>query len=180
MFPTTLVRLIDESIVPALVLVVSKVAGVLLISQLWGLPFEIEMRGKMMPLPSIAFLSRPDYIRANVYSNLIMFAVVVIGFITILIRAHYFHASHVHPHLAAKLERLGLTSIIGETIEIYHQATVWLLFTWFVVVLMALTSFSGFSYFAATAIAFLIALNLTWLLVFDVEREIIISRTSKI
>jgi hypothetical protein len=179
MFSTTLVRLIDESIVPALALVISKVAGVLLVSQLLELSFEIEMRGKLIPLPSIAFLSRPDYIKANVYSNLIMFAVVVIGFSTVLIRAHHFHSSHVHPHLAAKLERLGLTSIIGDTVEVYHQAVVWLLFTWFVVILMALTSLSGFSYFAVVAIAFLIALNLTWLLVFDVEREIIISRTSE-
>lgn len=174
MISTTLVRLIDESILPALVLIVTKLAGVLVVARFFNLPFEIATRGKLLPLPSVVFLDRADYIKANAYSNLIMFTVVALGFVFVLVRAHHFHQTHIHPHLSAKLKRLGLSSLIGETADIYHQALIWLLFTWFVLILMVLNSVAGLSYLAFTVIAFLVALNLTWFLVFDVEREIIV------
>jgi hypothetical protein len=173
MLSTTLVRLIDESIIPALLLIFTKIGGVLLTARIFDLPFEISPRGRVVPLPSIVFLDRADYLKANAYSNLVMFAVVSLGFLAVLIRAHHLHSTHIHPHFAARLERLGLSGLIGETADIYHQALVWLLFSWFVVVLMGLNSLSGFAYLPLTVAAFLIALNLTWFLIFDVEREIV-------
>lgn len=175
MFSTTLVRLIDESVLPALILVLTKLAGVLFIARFFNLSFEIAARGKFLPLPSFTFMSGEDYIKVNAYSNFLMFVVVALGFIFVLIRAHHFHGSHIHPNTLARVERWGLGRLIGESVDIYHQALIWLLFTWFVVILQILNLTSGLSYLALTVIAFLVALNLTWLLVFDVEKEIVLA-----
>src|SRR4030042_1822411 len=103
MVAKSITKLIDEAIVPALALIVAKMAALYLASFIFNLPFEIKTKSFMGILPAVSFINVADYIKAENYSNLAMFVVAALGTIFVLVRAHYFHASHIHPKLQAKL-----------------------------------------------------------------------------
>jgi hypothetical protein len=174
MISKTLVKLIDEAIVPALVLVVAKILGVLLVARFKDLVFEVSFKNRFLPLPTLVFSSYQDYVTVNSHSNLVMLGVVSLGLVWILLKANLLHASHISPKMAARLAQLRLSRLVSTTFEAYHQALVWYGFAWFTTILMAFYAYLGLAYKSFALIAFLIVLNLTWFFIFDVEREIII------
>lgn len=174
MFSKSLVKLIDEAIIPAITLVVAKVLGVLLVSRIKGLIFEVSFKSRLLPLPTLVFSSYQDYITVNSHSNLIMLGVMSLGLIWILLKANLLHDTHISPKLAAHLARLRLSHLISTTFEAYHQALVWYGFAWFTTILMVFYAYLGLAYKSFALVAFLVVLNLTWFFIFDVEREIII------
>lgn len=180
MVSRTLVKLIDEAIVPALVLVATKIFGVLFISQIKNLVYDITFRTRLLPLPTLSFYSYQDYVTANSYSNLIMLVAVSLGLLRILLKTNILHNTHVSPKVAARLARLNLSRLISTTLECYHQALVWFGFAWFVVILTAFYAYLGLVYKSFAFAGFLVILNLTWFFIFDIEREIVIWQQSQV
>lgn len=180
MVSKTLVKLIDEAIVPALVLVAAKIMGVLFISRVKNLVYDVTFQTPLLPLPTLSFYSRQDYIIANSYSNLIMLIAVSLGLLRILLKTNILHETHISPKIAAKLARLRLSHLVSTTLDSYHQALVWFGFAWFVVILTAFYAYSGLVFKSVAFIGFLIVLNLTWFFIFDVEKEIVVWQQSKL
>lgn len=179
MVSRTLVKLIDEAIVPALVLVAAKILGVLFISQLKNLVYDITFRTRFLPLPTLSFYSRQDYVVANSYSNLIMLAAVSLGLLRILLKTNILHETHISPKIAAKLARFRLSHLVSTTLESYHQALVWFGFAWFVVILTTFYAYLGLVFKSVAVVGFLVVLNLTWFFIFDIEREVVVWQQSK-
>lgn len=177
MFAKSIVKLIDEAIFPALVLIIAKMLGLYLAGLIFNLSFEIKSQGFLGILPAVSFSSLDNYITAENYSNLAMFALAALGSIYVLVRAHFFHASHIHPKLQAKLVRLNLESLIAPSYHLYHQAAIWLIFLWLTVGFLILSSTLGITYPQISIIAFVIAANFSWVFAVDIEKEIEISQT---
>ncbi|OGD90510.1 hypothetical protein A3E11_02550 [Candidatus Curtissbacteria bacterium RIFCSPHIGHO2_12_FULL_38_37] len=169
-------KLIDETIIPVLVLIVAKMVGLYAASLAFNLPFEIKTQGFLNFLPAINFSNMADYTLAENYSNLAMLIVASLGTIFVLVRAHFFHASHIHPNLHARLVRLNLDSLIAPSYHLYHQATIWLIFLWLTVGFLILSSVLGTTYPQIAIIAFVVAANFSWVFALDVEKEVEISR----
>jgi hypothetical protein len=93
------------------------------------------------------------------------------GFSVVLFRAHYLHASHVHPMVVAKLTRLKMENLIATTFEIYHQALVWLAFLWITTVVIFIYTLGGGS-LTLGLIAFLLSFAATYLYEKDLEIEL--------
>ena len=178
MVAKSITKLIDEAIIPALALILAKILGLYLAIYFLNLPFEIKSKGFLAILPAVNFANLADYTRAENYSNLAMFLAVSAGAILVLVRAHFFHQSHIHPKLQAKLASLNLESLIAESYHIYHQAIIWLIFLWLTVGFLVTSTILGFTYPQISIIAFLVAANFSWVLAIDVEKEIEISRES--
>lgn len=176
MVARSLIKLIDEAIIPAVALIVGKMTGLALAIYILDLPFTIVTGGILNFLPSIHFTNLPDYILAENYSNLAMFIAVTIGTIFVLLRAHFFHESHIHPRLQAKLARLNLETIIAPSYHLYHQALIWLTFLWLTVAFLVISTILGITYPVISAVAFIIAANFSWILAMDVEKEIEITK----
>ena len=113
MLSKSVIKLIDEAIIPALALIFGKMAGLALAIVVLNLPFTIEAGQVLRILPSVHFANLADYILAENYSNLTMFVAATLGTIFVIIRAHFFHSSHIHPNLHAKLVDLNLESLIA-------------------------------------------------------------------
>jgi len=172
MVSNSLIKLIDEAIIPSLFLIVSKITAIFLASWLLNLDFEIKTKGLINILPSIYFKNFKDYTIAENYSNLAMFAAVCLGTVLVLIRAHFFHQSHVHPSFQAKLARLNLESLIASSYHLYHQAVIWLLFLWLTAGFLIVSTMLGITNIQITAAALIVALNLSWIFALDIEKEI--------
>ena len=177
MVAKSLVKLIDEAIIPAIALIVGKMLGLFLTIYFLDLPFNLKSGQILKILPSVQFTNITDYILAENYSNLAMFAGVILGTIFVLVRAHYFHESHIHPALHAKLVSLNLDSLVAPSYHLYHQAAIWLTFLWLTVAFLVISTILKITYVQISAIAFIIAANFSWVFVLDIEKEVEISRS---
>ena len=178
MIAKSLIKLIDEAIIPATALIVGKMIGLLAASYFFNLSFSIKNRGLLGLLPSVQFANLHDYILAENYSNLAMFLIASLGTIFVLIKAHFFHESHIHPTLHAKLLRLNLESLVAPSYNFYHQAAIWLTFLWLTVGFLVISTLLQVTYPQITIIAFVVAANFSWIFAVDVEREIEISKNN--
>src|SRR4030042_2245114 len=178
MIAKSLVKLIDEAVVPAVVLIFGKMIGLFLTITIFDLPFEVKQRGVFNILPAVQFFKIGDYITAENYSNLAMFLIAAMGTILVLIRAHFFHESHIHPHFHARLVKFNLEGLVSSSYHLYHQAAIWLTFLWLTVGFLTLSTILEITYVPITIIAVVVAVNFSWVLAVDIEKEIEISNNN--
>src|SRR3972149_12219643 len=176
MVAKSLVKFIDEAIIPALLLILAKGAGLFLSVFFLRLPFDLEFRSIFGILPSFRFATLQGYITAENYSNLAMFVAVAAGAIIVILKAHFLHESHIHPKLHARLISLNMEKLFQSSYHLYHQATIWLIFLWLTFGFFTLSSISKITYPQITIAAFLIVANLSWVFALDLEKEIELSR----
>lgn len=172
----SLIKLIDEAIIPAIVLILAKMIGILASSYFFNLTFEIKNGSFLYFLPSIRFLTVKDYILAENYSNFTMVLAATLGTLLILIRLHFLHGSHIHPKLQFKLASLSLEKIISPSYHLYHQAAVWLIFLWLTVAFLVVSTIFKITYLPLSLTAVFVALNCTWITLLDIENEIEIAK----
>jgi len=165
-YSKTLVRLIDEAILPAVLLVVAKIFGTVLVCRYFNLSWDFSSSG-------IVFFSSQDYLLANSYSSLIMFGFVVLGLVWVLIRSHVFVENHIPPTLAARLAKRGWSTLVKTSFVAYSKAFVWLSYAWLVTLILGLQALYGLSYWGVAGVAFLVSVVATGLLAVDIERDVV-------
>lgn len=176
MIAKSTLKLIDEAVIPAMILIVAKVTGLFMVNYIFKMDISVSPRGFLNLLPNITYTNPNDYITAENYSNIAMFVAVSIGVLIVTIKAHFFHQSHISPKFYQKLAQLNLEKLVSASFHLYHQALIWLIFLWLVTALIVLSTLSKIMYPQISAIAVIIALNFTWVLAFDVQKEIEIAR----
>jgi hypothetical protein len=169
MISKILLRLIDETIVPAILVVVTKILGMWLVTFLFNIEWQISLT---VGTKGIEFANREGLLMVNSYSNLLVMFVLTLGLLWLLAQAYHFHESHISPAFTLKLFSLNLTKLITSSVEIYHKALVWLSYLWLVVLLTFVHMVMGISYGWVTGVSFALAAFLTWLFVNDLEREL--------
>lgn len=169
MLARTLSKLLDESIVPAVVIIAGKVLGLVLANLVNGLPYSLQPGGSILPW-TVVYNSASEAATANTFSNFVMYLVVLAGFGVVLFRAHFLHSSHIPPKLTGRLVRLKLENFIADTFEIYHQALVWLSFLWLTTVIVFIYALGGGS-FSLGMITFLLSFAATYVYTKDIEIE---------
>lgn len=162
----SLLKLLDNSIFPACIMVLGKLVGVLLTIWIFNIPFTL--RDYFNNFYSLRFVVSEENLRTvTSYSDLIMYIFVAIFFSFNIVRAIYLHNSHVKPTLITRLANSNLLKLIQSSYEIYHSATIWLIFMWVSNILVLVNVFAGntFSWIG-------ILVTLTSILLSDVYREI--------
>ena len=168
MISKTLLKLIDEAILPAVIVVAGKILGVALLNPKLGLPFTLNLE----TLPG----SGANLV--NTYSNLFSYGGVALGLSIILIRSFFFHNTHISPQITIRLYRLNLTSIIETTYELFHQAAVWLSYLWLLTILFALQAYWGLTPWNIALGTLAVTLIFSCLFIIDADREIDIAKIS--
>ena len=177
MVAKSIIKLLDEALIPAIALIVAKMVGLFAAASFLNLEFTVKNAQLLAFLPSVQFTTVNDYIRAENYSNLAMFLTVALGTFLILIRAHYFHESHIKPNLHAKLISLSLDGLVAPSYHLYHQAAIWLIFLWMVTgFLLISTIILDVTYPLISATSFIIAANFSLVFAMDIEKEVQISK----
>lgn len=176
MVTKSITELIDEAVLPATVLIISKMAGLLAAAYLLHLNFTVHPATFLKILPTLHFVDSQSYILAENYSNLAMFTLASIGTVFVITRAHFFHESHIPPSMQAKLAKLNLEVLIASSYRLYYQAAIWLTFLWLSTGFLILSTILKVTYPQISIIAFIVAANFSWIFALDVEREIQIQR----
>jgi hypothetical protein len=166
MFSKILLKLVDQAIVPALVLFASRVISLFVFASVFDAEFTVGKYG-------IVFVNPADYVQVNSYSLFAMVSVLVIALLHNLLKAYYFHTTHITPSLTAKLFTMKLSSLIHSSMDVYSEGIIWLSYAFLMTGVTGLMVMYNLAYswvFLATLVLSLIS---TVLFVIDVEKELI-------
>ena len=123
------IKLIDYSLFPAIILVLGKLIGVFFIAALFSIKIEIiNFSSAVFAFETV--VASADLPIVSSYSDLLTFIFMAFGFAIIIIKAVYFHDSHISFTTLNKLLKYNLLSILKSSFELYHSGTVWLIFLW--------------------------------------------------
>lgn len=167
----TLIRFVDASLFPAAALVAGKFFGIILTLNLFGISWSIKEY-------TDSFFSFQTAVRAEdlalvtSYSDLFMYLTIAVFFSFSVIRAIFFHSSHVKPSLVIKLANKNLLSLIQTSYKVYNFASVWLVFAWIANILVLVNVFRGASYPWVGILVTLCSVILSILLLEDMYKEI--------
>lgn len=167
----SLVKLIDTALVPASLMVLTKLVSVYVISAIIGASWTIKDVGLTLlsartavPLDQLAPISTA--------SDVILFLVMAIGFGWQLIQAVYLHDTHINPRLLAKLADKDLLDLVKGSFELFHGSSVWLIFTWITTLTIWINTATSKTHAIVSLLATAFSIGFTVLLLEDVYREI--------
>lgn len=164
-----LLRLIDEAVLPAVVVLVAKILAV--VSLIYFLKLDWQFNTTSL-IPEILFESSETVTFVNSYSNLFLYLVILLGLGWVLVRAYHLHDTHIAPSFVLQLLSWNLTGLLSSSDEVYHQGFIWFSYLWLVTLLIGLNTFLGLNYLWIFIFAIACSLFASWVLVADVEREI--------
>jgi hypothetical protein len=169
MFSRILIKLVDEAIFPAILLLAIRIISMFLVSKYFGINFEIKGNG-------ILFINLGDYVKVNSYSTLFMVLAVVIGLIFIILKSFVFHDSHISPGFSAKLYALKVPSLIQTSFDVYSQGTIWLSYLYLLFAVSTVMTLFGILYSWILFITVIATVVVTALFIMDIEHEIKINK----
>lgn len=172
MLSKVLLKLIDKAIIPAILLLSSRVVSIVLVAKYLGIEYKITKAG-------FIFQSSYDYVKVNSYSIVAMMSVLLIGLGYVLMKSLFFHDSHIKPTTTSRLFSLKAQSLVQNSYEIYTQGAVWLSYAYLLLIVSGIMTMSGLLYKWVFYSILGTTLVTTLLLVIDVEDEIQISKDDK-
>ncbi len=164
-----LLRLISNSLLPAVVVVIAKVGALVFLIQWFDLAWGVNT---LSGFPGINFETLETTAFINSYSNLVMFLAALVGLMWVLAKAYHLHDTHVTPGFVLQLLSWNLTGLLTTSSEVYQQGLVWLSYVWLITLLMGLQVYLGTNYLWIFIFSLAVSLLSTWYLVSDVEREV--------
>jgi hypothetical protein len=169
MFSRILIKLVDEAIFPAILLLATRLTSMLLISKFLNISYEINANG-------IIFVNLSDYLKVNSYSTLFMVITLAIGLLFIILKSLVFHDSHISPGFSAKIYSLKMPSLIQSSFDIYSQGTIWLSYIYLILIVSGFMTLFGMLYSWVFFIAIITTVISTAFFVMDIEHEVKIDK----
>jgi hypothetical protein len=159
----TLIKLVDASIYPASLLVVSKTIGILFFNNFLGLNWGIEHTLKQFNIFSVEllYLDKASMLLSTSYSNLFMMVLMILGFVIKIIQIRYLHESRVSPKTLYRLNEFNLLRLIKSSFDIYIEGVIWLIFCIIAWLIILTSSLLGISYVEITYVSLIVILICT-------------------
>lgn len=160
-----LIKLVDQAIIPAILLLVTRVISVIFLADYFKATVSIDSTG-------FVFAEKSEYFLVNTYSIFIMLVIIAVGLLYVLVKSLIFHDSHISPSLTTKLFSLNMPSIIQGTFNLYSQGTVWISYLYLMFFVSASLTFFGLIDAWVVWVAVTLTISITVLFIIDVEHEI--------
>ncbi len=171
----TLVNLLDYSLLPAAVLILSKFLGILITIRIFNIAWSLRDYSTSVFAVSTV-LRAEDVITVTAYSDLFMYIVVAFFFSIAVFRTIYLHNTHPSEMVILSLAKFNLLNLIKDSYTVYGMAGGWWIFMvlsnfliWINIIAEKSYSWIGIVTTAAT-------LFLSLVLFIDVYREISLVR----
>lgn len=165
MFSKILTKLIDQAIVPAVIILATRIISIVFICQYLGIAFTLDASG-------FSFVNPKDYILVNSYTIFTTVIILTIGLLYVLLKSRIFHEDTISPVVTARLFSLRVPSLIQTSFDIYSQGAIWSSYMYLLTLITAYMSFSKLIYSWVFYIALFFTILTTVLLVFDIEQKV--------
>ncbi|MBL8014656.1 MAG: hypothetical protein JNK26_00500 [Candidatus Doudnabacteria bacterium] len=171
----SLVKLVDIALIPAAIMVVGKALGLIFTAALFSIPWTVtqitEAFFNIRPV-----VSSTDILVISTYSDAFMLLCVSIGFSFVLVQATKFHDTHISPRLLVKLSNNNLMGLVKSSFDVYHTASIWLIFSWLALLSVGINIAAGKTEIWLGVIGLAVNSVLTAVLLQDVYSEIDLTR----
>lgn len=167
----SLLKLIEYSILPAIVLVLSKVGGIYLAAALFNIQVDLSASSSAFMFFESAVAAK-DIVVVSSYSDLFMFMGVALGMTIILVQALYLHDSHVSPKMINELAKRDLLSLIKSSFHLYHSGVIWLAFLWLAAIVILINAINGMTDIWALAVSVIFTISYSIIFLKDLFTEI--------
>ncbi|MDD3648263.1 MAG: hypothetical protein PHS44_07260 [Candidatus Dojkabacteria bacterium] len=174
----SLTKLIDTALIPAAVMICGKVAGLWFANSVFKLDWGILNDPNNFFSVKVVYPTLDQQITATTYSNVIMYLFVFLGFLFILIRAIFFSSAKISPKTIAKLATNNLLKLVGDSFEIYFQASVWLIVLWLALLALLVNVLVGRALQWTGVVSLCCTMLATVILLRDVYTEIIKAKSN--
>ncbi len=165
-------KLLDEAILPAVLVFCVKVGGLVVLARVYNVSFTVENN-------QLVFGGLAGLVLANNLSNLLLLAVLLLGTGWVLIRLHYFHESHLNPRWLPKILEHDLEFAVSTSFNLFHQAFVWLSLGSLVLFSLTLQAVAGLTSPLIVALGLAQEILLAVLVLVDFEREVKIEKSDQ-
>ena len=172
MFSKILIKLVDEAILPAILLIVCRIVSVVLVSRYLAIGFDLTASG-------FTFQSPKDYVVINSYSTLAMICVLTFGLFYVLLKSLAFHDTHITPKLTAKIFSLRLQSFMQSSFELYSQGSIWLSYSYLFLFCSGIMAYLGMIFPWIFFLSLAVTVGASYLFVLDIESEVFSGRSRK-
>ena len=171
----SLLQILDASLFPAALMIAGKFIGLYITLELFAVEWGVENS------PNNFFSTRPvlyseDILLVSTNSDLFLLFVMLLGFSFYVVKATFFHDTHIDPKILARLAVAGLLGLVSSSYEIYRHATVWLIFVWVTNITILINALSGKTESWVVVVGMSASLLMTIILLRDVVFEIKLSR----
>lgn len=168
----TLIKLVDESILPSLLIVLSKVGGLALAVMIFNLEYEFNKAtgGQIFPY-ELVFKTTNDLSIANSFSNILMILVPAIGFNFVLYKIRNFQDKRMTPKKIIKIADKDLLTLIETSRSVYLKAFIWIAFLWITIILAVITVAKAQAYIWTSVIAIGVGIISTLVLIKNWELD---------
>jgi hypothetical protein len=167
MFSRILTKLIDEAILPAVLLLATKVASTVLLVRYYNIPLAEGTN-----YFTVYFSNQADFIKVNSYSTMAMAVVIFLGSLAFLFKSRLLHDTHISPANATKVAGLGLNGFIKTSLDVYSEGSIWLSYSLLLSLLLGIQVYYQIVYPITFAVSMSCSIFLTLILLSDVEREV--------
>lgn len=168
-----LIKLIDESIIPSLALVLAKVGGLLLSVAIFNLELNVSQISNGLVPVELTFDTVTDLMISNTFSNLLMLAVSITGFGYVQYKVSNFQDKRISPSKLISLADKELLKLTESSRNIYAKALVWTIFLWISVILTVISVFLKESYIWAAPVSLIAGIFCTLVLAKNIEIDYI-------
>lgn len=173
-------QLLKNSLVPASLMIVSKLAGIFIVTNIFDLPITIGNDISGIFSVQLYLDNREDTILVNTFSNGVMFLTLTLGYLILVSRYFLYHKSLYDPKTIVKLTKFNLTKWITDKSNGFPKVFVWGSFSLASSSVVISSSLSGGTYGFVGIIAMLTAIFTIWSLLrtFEIETAKIYPRNS--
>jgi len=159
-------------ILPASLLVVSRVVGLYLATKIYGLQAILDTQAEGWFSVRVLFLDQDSTVLANSFSNIFMLTVFTLAGVYLALKYWLSVNLKYDPRTLVKLNNLNLLSWASEKGNTFIRVFIWIIFIWIITVLIISDTLQLQSYDWIGVMSFIVAIILTWLVLRCLEKEL--------
>ena len=165
-------KVLKNLVLPASLLVVSRVLGLYLATKIYGLQAILDTHAEGWFSIRVLFLDHDSIILANSFSNIVI--LIVFTLIGGYFALKYWLSVNLKydPRTLVKLNNLNLLSWASERNNTFVRVFIWLIFMWIITILIINDMLQLQTYDWIGIIAFVISVILTWTILRCFEKEL--------
>lgn len=165
-------KILSASILPAALMIVSKVVGMILVNWIFDLGWSIQSDTGSLFSVQIVYPSPDSALKCNSLSNLFMFVMLFGGTAVTIFQGYFLHTSHQNPKVLIKLVQFDFLIWLSDSPSIFPHMATWTTFLWISTIIIVAQTLQSNSYPWISLFSIVTSIILTWLAIRDFEREI--------
>lgn len=165
--------LVDIAILPAALMICSKVLAIAGLNTLLGLSWGIQSVNNALFSLGLTYPTIEDVKLITSYSNLFMFACIFAGCMIVTSKSLLLNHRKASPYFVLKLAKYDLLHLLKSSFTTYKEAFVWGTFLIITTVYICITFLFGTTYGWVAGLSFLFCLTFLWIMLENIEEEIL-------